>query len=212
MGRHAHSNNYNYIEYYHCITCIEKTLGGLYIENGVLYDRQSLWPRRSSVGVHLYTFHTSARETYDTWLPAKWGAPLRTIVQWKCVSYPHWWYLFSAFVWRTILRKWLACSLETGLDLWLCFNIVSERNNEPRKSQSGMFHWPSSIHWYAMFSAMRKLVWAFVSNLRAICSISTKQAFWCLKQPGKSHVPLVGVWIVRTAFWSLYHLPKFVLI
>ena len=143
MGRHAHSNNYNYIEYYHCITCIEKTLGGLYIENGVLYDRQSLWPRRSSVGVHFYTFHTSAREAYDMWLPARWGGPLRTIVQWKCVSYPHWWYLFSAFVWRTILRKWLACSLETGLDLWLCFNIVSERINEPRKSQCG--HVPPTI-------------------------------------------------------------------
>ena len=41
----------------------------------------------------------------------------------------------------------------------------------------GMFHRPSSIHLYAMFSAMRKLAWAFVSNLRAVCSISTKQAF-----------------------------------
>ena len=212
MSRHAHSNNYNYIEYYHCITCIEKTLGGLYIENGVLYDRQSLWPRRSSVGWHFYTFHTSAREAYDMWLLARWVETLRTIVQWKCVSFPHWWYLFSAFVWRTILRKWLACSLETGLDLWLCFNIVSERNNEPRKSQCG--HVPPTIlqHWYAMFSDMRKLAWPFVSNLRAVCSISTKQAFWCLKQPGKSHVPLVGVWIVRKAFWSPYHLPKFVLI
>ena len=114
---------------------MEKTLGGLYIENGVLYDRQSLWPCRSSVGVHCYTFHTSARETYDMWLPARWGGLFRTLVQWKCVSCSHWWYLFSAFVPRTILRKWLACSLETGLDLWLCFDIVPGRNNEPRKSQ-----------------------------------------------------------------------------
>ena len=72
----------------------------------------------------------------------------------------------------------------------------------------GKFHRPSSIHWYAMFSAMRKLAWAFVSNLRAVCSISTKQAFWCLKQPGKSYVPLVGVWLVRTAFLNFYHLPN----
>ena len=99
---------------------MEKTLGGLYNENGVLYDRQSLWPCRSSVGVHCYTFHTSARETYDMWLPARWGGLFRTLVQWKCVSCSHWWYLFSAFVPRTILRKWLACSLETGLDLWHC--------------------------------------------------------------------------------------------
>ena len=153
MGRHAHSNNYNYIEYYHCITCIEKTLGGLYIENGVLYDRQSLWPRRSSVRVHFYTFYMSAREAYDMWLPAMWGGPLRTIVQWKCVSYPHWWYLSSAFVWRTRLRKWLACSLETGLDLSLCFNIVSERNNDPRKSQCG--HVPPTI----LHTLIRYVLW-----------------------------------------------------
>ena len=131
------------IEQYHCIICIEKTLGGLYIENGVLYDRQISWPCRSSVGVHFYAFHTFARETYDMWQPARWGGSLRTIVQWKCVSCPHWWYLFSAFVWRTILRKWLACSLETGVDLWLCFNIVPEANSEPRKSQCG--HVPPTI-------------------------------------------------------------------
>ena len=66
----------------------------------------------------------------------------------------------------------------------------------------GMFHRPSSISWYAMFSAMRKLPREFVSNLRAVCSISTKQAFWPLKQPGKSYVILVGVCVIRKAFWS----------
>ena len=40
------------------------------------------------------------------WLPARWEGPLRTIVQWKSVSCQHWWYLFSAFVWRTILRMY----------------------------------------------------------------------------------------------------------
>ena len=54
-------------------------MGGLYIENGVLYDRQSSWPCRSSVGVHFYAFHTLARETYDMWLPATWGGSLRTM-------------------------------------------------------------------------------------------------------------------------------------
>ena len=171
----------------------------------MLYERQCLWPCRSSVGVHFYTFHTSEMETYDMWLPARWGKPLRTIVQWKCVSCQHWRYLYSAFVWRTILRKWLACSLKTGLDLWLCFNIVPEGTMSHESLSVGMFHRPSSIHWYAMFSAMKKLAWAIVSNFRAVCSISTKQAFWCLKQPGKSYVPLVGVCLVRTAFWSLYH-------
>ena len=51
-----------------------------------------------------------------------------------------------------------------------------------------------------MFSAMTKLAWAFVSNLRAVSSILTKQAFRCLKQPGKSYAQLVGVCLVRTAF------------
>ena len=61
----------------------------------------------------------------------------------------------------------------------------------------GKFDRPSSIHWYAMISAMRKFAWAFVSNVRAVCSISTKQDFWCSKQPGKSYVPLIGVCLVR---------------
>ena len=56
---------------------------------------------------------------------------------------------------------------------------------------------PFSIHWYAAFSAMGKLARAFVSNRRAICSISTKQAFYTLKPPGKSQVPQIGVRLVR---------------
>ena len=34
---------------------------------------------------------------------------------------------------------------------------------------------------------LEKLAWAFVSNGRAVCSISTKQAFYSLKPPGKSY-------------------------
>ena len=41
-----------------------KTLGGLYIENGVLYDRQSLCSCRSSVGV-LFTRPQGKRTTCD---------------------------------------------------------------------------------------------------------------------------------------------------
>ena len=59
------------------------------------------------------------------------------------------------------------------------------------------FHPPFSIHWYAAFSAMGKLAWAFVSNGRAVCSISTKQAFYSLIPPGKSYVPQVGVRLVK---------------
>ena len=67
---------------------------------------------------------------------------------------------------------------------------------------------PFSTHWYAAFSAMGKLVWGFVSNGRAICLISTKQAFCYLKPPGKSYVPQVGVRLVRMAYFRFYNLPK----
>ena len=70
------------------------------------------------------------------------------------------------------------------------------------------FHPPSSIHWNAAFSAMGKLAWAFVSNGRAVCSISTKQAFYSLKPPGKSYVPQVGVRPVRMAYFRFYNFPK----
>ena len=67
---------------------------------------------------------------------------------------------------------------------------------------------PFSIHWYAAFSAMGKLAWAFVSNGRAGCSISTKQAFYSLKPPGKSYVPQVGERIVRMAQFRCYNSQK----
>ena len=67
---------------------------------------------------------------------------------------------------------------------------------------------PFSIHWYAAFSAMGKLARAFVSNGRAVCSISTKQAFYSLKPPGKSYVPQVGVRLVRMAYFRFYNFQK----
>ena len=71
---------------------------------------------------------------------------------------------------------------------------------------------PFSVHWYAAFSAMGKLAWAFVSNGRAVCSVSTKQAFYSLKPPGKSYVPQVGVRLVRMAYFRFYNFPKIVLV
>ena len=55
---------------------------------------------------------------------------------------------------------------------------------------------------------MGKLAWAFVSNGRAVCSISTKQAFYTLKLPGKPYVPQVGVRLVRMASLGFYNFPK----
>ena len=82
----------------------------------------------------------------------------------------------------------------TNMSMWACFPP------------------PFSIHWYAAFSAMGKLAWAFVSNGRAVCSISTKQAFYSLKPPGKSYVPQVGVHLVRMACFRFYNFPKIVFV
>ena len=64
---------------------------------------------------------------------------------------------------------------------------------------------PFSIHWYAAIFAMGKLAWAFVSNERTVCSISSKQAFYSLKPPGKSYVHQVGVRFVRMAYFRFYN-------
>ena len=144
--------------------------------------------------LHCHIFLTSARETYDTWLPERWWGPLRAIVQWKCVNCPHWWYLCSAFVRRTILRQLSARTLETYLGAWICLNILPESHSEPQKYQRGHVSTPPfSIHWYAKFSAMGKLARALFSNLWAVCPISTKQAFHFLKWRGKSCVLQIGV-------------------
>ena len=55
---------------------------------------------------------------------------------------------------------------------------------------------------------MGKLAWAFVSNGRAVCSISTKQAFYSLKPPGKFYVPQIGVRLVRMAYFRFYNFQK----
>ena len=59
---------------------------------------------------------------------------------------------------------------------------------------------------------MGKLAWAFVSNGRAVCSISTKQAFYNLKPPYKTYVPHVGVRLVRMASFTFYNFPKIVFV
>ena len=78
----------------------------------------------------------------------------------------------------------------TNMSMWACFPP------------------PFSIHWYAAFSAIGKLAWAFVSNGRTVCSISTKQAFYSLKPPGKSYVLQVGVRLVRMAYFRFYTVPS----
>ena len=78
----------------------------------------------------------------------------------------------------------------TNMSMWACFPP------------------PFSVHWYAAFSAMLKLAWAFVSNGRDVCSISTKQVFFSLKQPGKSYVPQVGERLVRMAYFRFYNFSK----
>ena len=45
------------------------------------------------------------------------------------------------------------------------------------------------------------MAWAFVSNGRAVRSISAKQAFYSLKPSGKSYVPQVGFREVSTDFY-----------
>ena len=80
----------------------------------------------------------------------------------------------------------------TNMSMWACFLP------------------PFSIHWYAAFSAIGKLAWAFVSNGRAVCSISTKQAFYSLKPPSKSYVPQIGVRLVRMACFRFYNFPTIV--
>ena len=82
----------------------------------------------------------------------------------------------------------------TNMSMWACFPP------------------PFSILWYASFSAMGKLAWAFVSNGQAVCSISTKQAFYSLKLHGKSYVPQVGVRLVRLAYFRSYNFPKIVFV
>ena len=71
---------------------------------------------------------------------------------------------------------------------------------------------PFFIHWYAAFSTMGKLAWAFVSNGRAVCSIYTKQAFYSLKPPGKSYVPQVGVRLLRMAYFRFYNFATIVFV
>ena len=43
----------------------KKALLGLYIRNGTLEDRQTLWTRPFSLAVRSHVFLTSTRETYD---------------------------------------------------------------------------------------------------------------------------------------------------
>ena len=82
----------------------------------------------------------------------------------------------------------------TNMSMWACFPP------------------PFSIHWYAVFSAMGKLAWTFLSFGRAVSTLSTKQAFYSMKPPSKSYVPQVGVRLVRMAYFRFYNFPKIVFV
>ena len=79
---------------------------------------------------------------------------------------------------------------------------VPDAHSEPQTCQCGHVS-PNHSPYIDMLRSLpwKKLAWAFVSNGRAVCSISTKQAFYSLKPPGKSYVPQVGVRLVRMAYF-----------
>ena len=55
---------------------------------------------------------------------------------------------------------------------------------------------------------MGKLARTFVSTLRAVCPISTKQAFHSMKRPGKSCVPKIGVVPRKNGIFYFMYFPK----
>ena len=103
-------------------------------------------------------------------------------------------------MWPTTLRKHSACSLGTRLGPWLCLNIVPDSHSEPQTCQCGHV----SPHHSPYFDMLRSLPWENWHGHLSLtdgpfCSISTKQALYSLKPPGKSYVTQVGVRLVRMA-------------
>ena len=115
-------------------------------------------------------------------------------------------------MWPTVLREHSASSLGTLLGHWSCLNIVPDTHSEPQTCQCGHVSTHHSPYIDMLHSCHGKLAWAFVSNGRAVYSISAKQAFYFLKQPGKYYVPQVGVRLVRMAYFRFYNFPKVVFV
>ena len=103
-------------------------------------------------------------------------------------------------------------SRDTSRSLTLSQHCTRHEQWATNMSMWTSFPPPFSIHWYAAFSAMGKLAWAFVSNGLAVCSLSTKQAFYSLIPPSKCYVPQVSVRLVRMTYFIFYNFPKIVFV
>ena len=70
-------------------------------------------------------------------------------------------------------------SRDPSLSLTLSQHCIRNAQWATNMSMWACFHPPFSIHWYAAISAMGiiLLTWAFVSNGRSVCSISTRTSF-----------------------------------
>ena len=107
--------------------------------------------------------------------------------------------LFSVRVTNNTEKTFIMFSRDPSRSLTLSQHCTRHAQWATNVSMWACFPPPFSIHWYAAFSAMGKLAWAFVFYGRAVCSISTKQSFWSLIPSGESYVPQVGVRLVRMA-------------
>ena len=141
-------------------------------------------------------------------LPEKWGGTssyncMGEVRKLPPLNVP----LLSVRVTHNTEKTFSMFSRDPSRSLTLCQHCNQHAQWATNVSMWACFPPPFSIHWYAAFSAMGKLAWAFVSNGRAVCSISTKQAFYTLKPPGKSYVPQVGVRLVRMACFRFYYFP-----
>ena len=161
----------------------------------------------------LHRHRTSLYPTESSQLPEKRGetSSYNSIVE-ECKLHPLMVPLLSVRVTYNTEKTFSMFSRDSSRSLTLSQHCTRYAQWATNVSMWACFSLPFSIHWYAAFSAVGKLAWAFVSNGRAVCSISTKQAFHSLKPPGKSYVPQVGVRLVRMAYFRFYNVPKIVFV
>ena len=175
----------------------------------MLHECQTLWLARFRVVVHFYIFYTSTSETYNMWQPERggWPSPYNGTVEvcQLCTLVVH---LLSVSVMYNTKKTFSTFSRDLNRSMTFFQHCTWNTQWAKKIWDVGMFHRPFSIHWYAMLSAMGKLVWVFVSNLLAVCLISTKQAVYYLKWLCKSYVQQVGVCLLRTASSRFYNFLK----
>ena len=120
--------------------------------------------------------------------------------------------LLSVRVTNNTEKTFSMFSRDPSSSLTLSQHCTRHGQGATNMSMWACFHPPFSIHWYTAFSVMGKMACAFVSNGRAVYSISTKQAFYSLKPPGKSYVLQVGARLVGMAYSRFYNFPKIVFV